>query len=288
MAALVALLLWGGTAIANKVAVSYMDGLIAGVLRSMAAGIVALVACYSLRLPFPEETKDRATLTISGLTSFALWPILLSVGISRTTAGHAALIMAMIPIFTVLISSIDRKKIPTTGWWFGAGLAFTATVILLTNRGLSFEIVADGSSLGGDLIILAGSILCAVGYVAGGKLSPKIGTSATTFWGLSMALLVLIPVFLMNFSDTNWHSVPVTAWMAIAWMTFLSSLAGYALWFYALGQGGISRIGSLQLIMPVITLAAAVFILNESLTTLLVVTCAAIILGTYLAQRKAS
>ena len=43
LAASVALILWGGTAIANKVAVGYMSGLTAGVLRSMLAGLLALL-----------------------------------------------------------------------------------------------------------------------------------------------------------------------------------------------------------------------------------------------------
>ena len=36
-----AILLWSGTAIANKIAVAYMDPMTAGVLRSMLAGIVS-------------------------------------------------------------------------------------------------------------------------------------------------------------------------------------------------------------------------------------------------------
>jgi drug/metabolite transporter (DMT)-like permease len=70
-------------------------------------------------------------------------------------------------------------------------------------------------------------------------------------------------------------------------MTLLSSFAGYGLWFFALSRGGIRRIGSLQLAMPMITLALAVLILDEELTWLLMVCCAVIIAGTYLAQRYA-
>ncbi len=285
--ALAALILWSGTAIANKIAVAHLDGLTAGVLRSMAAGIFALVIGLVLKLPFPDTGRDRLLLAIAGITSFALWPIMLSIGIVRTTAGHAALIMAMIPVFTVLILALLQRRFPATGWWIGAGIALTATAILMTSRGVSLEVLEDGSSFGGDLIILLGSVFCAAGYVTGGKLSPKTGTAATTFWGLSMALLVLVPVFLVIFDHTHWSEVPVSAWMAIAWMIFLSSLAGYALWFYALGKGGIGRIGSLQLLMPVITLFAAAMILDEKLSLLLAATCVAIILGTMLAQRHA-
>ena len=287
-AAVTALLLWSGTAIANKIAVGYMDGLTAGVLRSLLAGVFAMIIALAMQLPFPASTRDRLLLAASGVSSFAAWPILLSVGIVRTTAGHAALIMAMVPVFTVFIATVIQRRLPGAGWWLGAVIALTATTMLILSRGILLKMFDDGSSITGDLIILAGGLICAMGYVAGGKLSPRIGTVATTFWGLSIALVILVPVFGVIAGHTAWTAVPQQAWLAIAWMTLLSSLGGYALWFYALGRGGISRIGSLQLMMPVLTLAAAALMLGETLTLFLAATCSAIIFGTYLAHRYAT
>ena len=282
--AILALLLWSGTAIANKIAVDYMDGLTAGVLRSMLAGACALVIAISMKLPFPKSNSDRSLLFVSGVSSFAIWPMLLSMGISLTTAGHAALIMAMIPICTVLIMSILRAKFPPSGWWIGALIALSATTTLLSYRGFTLTAFADGSSITGDLLVLFGGVICAVGYVAGGKLAPKIGTFATTFWGLALALIVLVPVFILIAQRTHWQAVPLRGWLGIAWLTLLSSLAGYVLWFFALGRGGIGRISSMQLIMPVVTLLAAVVVLDEKLSIFLGLICLMIVLGTFLAQ----
>jgi O-acetylserine/cysteine efflux transporter len=283
LAAGITLAFWSGTAIANKIAVGYMDGLTAGVLRSMIAGVLALIIAKFMSLPFPSGRKERLMLLLSGITSFAFWPMLLSLGIARTTAGHAALIMAMIPVYTVLIMAILNRKMPSPGWWAGAVIALLATAFLIYGSGFSSE----GSSVTGDLIVLAGCLSCAVGYVAGGKLSPKIGTAATTFWGLSLALIVLVPVFSLIVERTNWPDVLLNGWLAIGWMVFLSSLAGYALWFYALGKAGISRISSLQLMMPVVTLLAAAIILGEALTLFLSACCVAVVIGTFLAQKSA-
>ena len=285
-AATTALVFWSGTAIANKIAVGYMDGLTAGILRSMLAGVLALVIASILKFPFPRTLKERALLIVSGVASFAVWPVLLSVGIEQTTAGHAALIMALIPVFTVLIAALVEYRFPRAGWWLGAITALFATAILIINQNSAFQF-NDGSSIKGDLIVLAGGIICAAGYVAGGKLSAKIGTAATTFWGLSIALVILVPVFLTISDNTEWLSVTRDAWLAVSWMAFFSSLAGYALWFYALGRGGIGRIGSLQLAMPVITLILATIMLSESLTIFLTAICASIVMGTVVAQKYA-
>jgi drug/metabolite transporter (DMT)-like permease len=137
-AAVLALALWSGTVIATKVAVVYMSGLTAGVLRSMLAGVVAMVIALLFRLPRPSAGTDRFLLIASGLASFAVWPALMSVGIERTTASHAAIIMAMIPVFTVLITHMVEWRLPQPGWWLGAAAAFVATVILVMDQGSNY------------------------------------------------------------------------------------------------------------------------------------------------------
>jgi drug/metabolite transporter (DMT)-like permease len=127
-----------------------------------------------------------------------------------------------------------------------------------------------------------------VGYVAGGRLSRQIGSLATTFWGLASALLILVPAFAATAGETSWSTVPLTAWLAIAWMALLSSLTGYGLWFFALDRGGIARIGSLQLVLPVATIVAAVMILGEALSVGILVATIAIVVGTWWAHRHAS
>jgi drug/metabolite transporter (DMT)-like permease len=285
-AALVALILWSGTAIANKIAVVYIDPLSVGVLRSALAGFVATLIAVIVKLPFPRSMADRLLLLVCGISSFAIWPIFLSIGIGQTTASHAALIMAMIPVFVVVIAGLVNRAMPAPSWWLGAVVALTGTVLLIADQSGALDLHQAGASLAGDSIILAGCIICAIGYVAGGRLSPKIGTLATTFWGLTSALIVLLPLLASSATEIAWQDVPVAGWLAVAWLTFLSSITGYALWFYALGHGGISKIGSLQLLMPVITLYAASVVLGESLSAALVMISIVIVGGTFVAHNQ--
>lgn len=288
MAGFIAMLLWSTTAIANKIAIAYMDGLSAGILRSLLAGILAVIIGCVFKYPFPSTTSDRALLLVSGVSSFAIWPALVSVGIEHTSVGHGALIMALIPIFTVLFSSLVDRKTPNTGWWVGAAIALLATALLIFTRLGADQSFNSEASTKGDLIILVGGMLCAIGYVAGGKLAPRIGAEATTFWGLSIALLILIPVFYKISGNTDWANMANKGWYAIIWMSLLSSIAGYALWFFALGRGGVRRIGSTLLAMPVITLCFAHLVLNEPITVFMLVICAGIVVGTYQTQKYAT
>lgn len=287
-AAVVALVFWGGTAIANRYAVEFADPVAVATLRSMLAGVIALIVSFLLKFKFPAGATDRIILIVSGLCSFAIWPLALSLGLARTTASHAALIMAILPVLTVLMASAISRILPRAAWWFGGALAFIATVVLIFYRGETPGSDDPGPALIGDLIILGGTVLCAVGYVAGARLTPKIGSFATTFWGLAIALPVTAPVFLIYQQATNWSTLPTSAWWAIAWLTLLSSLLGYVLWFFALGRDGIEKVGSLQLMMPVVTLVGAVVVLGEILTLPLIGLSALILLGTIIAHRASA
>ncbi|MFL2547002.1 MAG: hypothetical protein ACJ0SL_06530 [Candidatus Rariloculaceae bacterium] len=79
----------------------------------------------------------------------------------------------------------------------------------------------------GDLIILAGALAGALGYVTGGKVTPIIGTCATTFWGLAISAGVMLPFAIASSSRTDWSQVTGISWLSLAYLAFLGSFAAY-------------------------------------------------------------
>ncbi len=282
-----ALLLWSGTSTFTKLGTYEIDALTVGLLRSALAAILALAIARLARLPFPKDLKSRLLLAYAGITSFCLWPGILSLGIGYTSVSHSLFIIALIPVFTVLIANTVERKVPGPGWWLGVLVALAGTVYLISLKTPDGSDARNAASVTGDLIIFAGAAICASGYVAGAKLTPTLGTWSTTFWGLGIALIPLVPLLIFLAPQTDWSAVGVVGWSSIAYMTFGSSLAGYALWFWALGQGGITRIGSWQFGMPVAGLAIAALVLGEILTWQLALAGGVILVGTFIAQRKA-
>ncbi len=279
------LLLWSGTPVANKVAVGYMSGLTVGLTRSLIAGAIAVLVAVGLRLPFPRSWRERLVLAVSGTASFAVWPVMLSIGMERTTAGHAALILATIPIMAVLFACLLNRRWPTPGWWSGAVIALGGAALIVAARDGGFG--ARGASSAGDITVFFGGLVCAFGYVLGGRLAPRLGAAPTTFWGLALALIINVPVMIGAAPAVDWAALPAQGWLAMAWLALFSSVLAYVFWFYALGHGGIGRMASLLLVMPAITLAAAAALLGESVSPWLVGSCVAVVLGTYLAHRHA-
>lgn len=287
VAATVALVFWAGTAVANRVAVQSMDALTAGALRSAVAGGVALAIALLWRLKRPGTARGWALLVAAGWCNFALWPMLMSVGIGLSNASHAALIMALLPVFTGLIAAALVRRWPRLGWWAGAALALAGAAALIFMSRPAGDFTLAGNQLAGDLVILGGAVICAGGYVLGARASPGIGAWPATCWQLAAALLLLLPALAFRWPATDWGAVSAASWAGIAWMALCSSLVGYGLWFVAIERGGIDRIATWQFAQPVLTVGAAALLLAEPVTWPLVAAGIATLAGTFLAQRHA-
>jgi len=283
VAAAIAILVWGGTPIATRIAVESIDPAMVGMLRTLLAALLAPVLLLALRMPAPPANGTRHLLALSGVCAFVLFPVMFSVGIEFTTASHAALILAMQPIFTAFAAHIAERTRPSTRWIAGAVLAAAGAFALV-----HFRIgIAEGAAESwiGDLLILVAGACASVGYVFGGRAARRIPAVAVTLWGLAVGGVALLPVFMWRAGGIDWGAGTLPSWSAVAYLAFAVSSFGYLLWYWALARGGIARIGTLQFMQPVASLVLAVLILGEAMTLPLAACAALVLAGTILAHR---
>lgn len=281
-AASFAVVVWGLTPAATKLAVGEIDALTVGILRTVLAMAPGLPLVLALRLPLPKAADDWRLLVISAAGGFVAFPLLFAIGVDLTTTADAALIMAALPIFTGLFGAAVERRWPGWRWWLGAALALAGEAVLV---GARFRFAGPGASLEGDLLTLASCIAAAAGYVAGSQLSLRIGTWGTTFWGLSLGGVVLLPVLALRFDATSWPTVTAIGWGATAYLALFVTILAYVAWYWALARGGTARVGSVQFAQPVVALVAAVTAMGEVFTPPLALATVAILAGIAIAQR---
>ncbi len=283
LAAGVAVLIWGGTPIATRIAVDTIDPAMVGMLRTLLAALAAPLLLLALRLPVPARDGTRPLLAFSGLCAFVLFPVLFSIGIGYTTASHAGLILAMQPIFTALAAHLVEKTLPSRRWAAGAALAAAGTFALVHFRIGIAESTAD--SWIGDLLILVAGFLASIGYVGGGRAARRFPALGVTLWGLMIGGVALIPLFAWRAGSIDWSAGTLLSWTGVVYLAFAVSSLGYLLWYWALARGGIARIGTLQFLQPVASLVLAVIILGEAMTLPLAACAAVVLAGTIFAHR---
>ena len=279
-----AVVLWGATPMATKVAVAGLDPLAVGLLRTLLAGIVALPLIVFGRLKPPASREGRAYLAVSALGGFVIFPLLFSLGIARTSAGHGALLLGILPVLTGLIAALLERRLPGGRWWLGCTIALAGTAVLV---GARFDLSLEDGSGFGDLLVLASAVAASAGYVTGARAARETGTWAITLWGLVLGSVVLLPVLPFAFAPDHLAAAGAPAWGSVLYMALVSSILAYAAWYWALGQGGIGRIGLAQFAQPLIGVILAVAWLGEALTWPMVLAAAAILAGVALARGRA-
>ncbi len=281
-AAGVAVLIWGATPAATKLAVGEFDPVTAGILRTVLAGAVVLPLAAARRMPLPASNRHWGLLALSAVGGFLAFTLLFSLGVKQTSAGHAALINAGIPIFTGLFGAIAERRVPGRRWMLGMAIAFAGVGLLIGFRGGAGS---GEATVVGDLLCLASSAAAGLGYVAGSRLSLRIGTVSTTFWGIGIAALVQVPLLAFLWGATDWPAVTVVGWSAVLYLALGSSILGYIGWYWALAAGGVVRIAPVQFAQLVVGLILAVTVFNETLTPPLVLGSIAVLGGIALARR---
>jgi len=280
-AALLAVVLWGGSPIATKVAVADLDPFAVGALRTLIGALLAVVILTFGRLAIPRSVSGRWLLAVSSLSGFVVFPLLFSFALHLTSGSHGGLALAILPITTALIAAVFERRLPRRRWWLGAAVALAGTFMLVDRR---FGLSGPGASLEGDLLVLLSCLAASAGYVAGGRAAREVGALPVTFWGLALGGLMLLPFSPFLISAEALTNLGTGAWGALLYLGLMISIVGYLAWYWALAHGDMTRVALIQFFQPGFSLLFAAMVLGEVVTWPLALAGGVIVAGVALAQ----
>lgn len=293
LAALAAVILWGASPVAAKVAVGELSALTVALMRTFLGGALAVPVALALRIPLPPTRRLKIILLLSGFCGFIAFPIPFTIGLKLTSANHASMILAALPITTGAIAMLWDRRAPTRIWIIGSLIALIGEIVLIGARqspGNPNQGGVNQASLAGDALVLISNCAASLGYVAGGRLQQAgYPSTGTTFWGAATMALVLAPVVIVLwlFGDLapELAAASTRSWVAIFYLALVSTIIGYVLWYWALGKGGIARVGLIQFLQPVSGVILAGLLLGEQITLSFAIASAVVLFGVWLAIR---
>ncbi|MBO6783205.1 MAG: DMT family transporter [Alphaproteobacteria bacterium] len=281
--ALLAVLIYGATPVVTKIATMTADGVTVGALRAVVAAPLAGLVILAGGHRIPLDARSLSLVVVSGVGGLVLFPVFFSWGVQLTTAGHAAAGTAFGAVMAgVLAAAIDRR-LPGWRWWIGIATG-TAGALLLIWEAVGIEVT--GVSWQGDALVFLGMFMGVVGYVAGARLTREIGSVTVTMWSVLVAAALLLPLVVFHSGMETLRGIDAHGWMAILSLGWGTTILAYLFWNRALADGGVARIGALQLLQPVIGIGLAPVLLGEPLTGILVIATGIILAGVVLVQRE--
>jgi drug/metabolite transporter (DMT)-like permease len=283
LAALLAVVLWGASPVAAKIAVGDLSPITVAMLRTVLGGLAALLLALAARIPLPRSTRQKQLLVLSAACGFVGFPILFTMGIRLTSANHASMILAALPVFTGAIALTWDRRLPRMLWWVGCAVALTGEFLLISD---STRLPMGDASIAGDTLVLASNFLASLGYVAGARLQQQgYPATGTTFWGVALFALILIPISPLITSPAELVDASFRAWMAIAYLAVGVTIVGYVCWYWALGNGGIERVGLFQFLQPISGVILAWLLLGELIDGIFLAASALILCGVWIALK---
>ncbi len=274
--------IWGVNFVVIKTALPDIPPLAFNALRFPLAslGMLALLASTG-RLQWPDR-EDVARLVGLGLIANVGYQVLFIVGLDRTTAGNASVLLATIPAWTTILSTwVGHERLPLRVW-IGVGAALAAIPLVVSGEvGLAF----GGATWVGDLLIIAAAMTWALYTVGARGMISKYGSTRVTAWTLWIGTLGILPIGAPDLGRLDLTALSLGAWFAVAYAGLLAIALAYILWNQGVKALGNARTAIYQNAVPVLALVAAWIWLGETPRTAQVVGAAVIVVSVTWAKR---
>jgi len=281
---LVGTFFWASNIIAGKFALRGMSAPALAQVRVTGAGVIFAIAflLWPNRPPLRLAGRDWGYLVITGFVGITLNQIFFIGGIGRTSAAHAALIIALGPVMVLILSCAMRLEVLTILKSIGAAIAFTGVVVLTTSKTQPGAAV----TLRGDIYMLLGTAVFAYYTI----LLKKVATQYDSL-SLNTVLFIFGAAFMLPFSArallaVRWTALPADAWWGIAFLVICGSVLAYLIYAFALTELTATRVAAFNYLQPVIAAALGAWLLGEALTARVLAGGGLILAGVYLTERE--
>ncbi len=261
----------------------------------VAAGRVSGAALILLPLVFmrgqAHEWKGRIKpLIITALLSSVLPFLGLSQASRSLPAGLLSILNATTPIWGALVGWLWVREPLPPARLLGLAVGFLGVIWLISQS-------ADVNVGGGGLAValaLGSTLMYAVAMHYNKQRLLGMTALSTSAGTLGMAALMLAgPAWLTgpNPSDgaasTSWQAVPTTAWLSLLALALLCTGLAYLLFYRLIDRIGPSRAMTVTFLIPAFGMLWSALFLHEAVTVPMLLSTAAIVVGTWLANRAA-
>ena len=258
----------------TRVAVADLDPAFVGLGRALVAAVLAGTLLLVTRQPLPER-RHLPRLVIVGSGVIVGFPLFTSLALKELPAADAAVIVGILPAATAVMAVLRAGERPSRAFWGACTLGLVAVLSFAVSQGAG--LVPDR----GHLLVLLAVVLCSLGYAEGGALAQEIGGWRVISWSLVIFAPFLTPFVawsVLGSGGAGLAEAGALAWVCFAYVSVVSMLLGFFAWYRGLAEGGVARVGQVQLSQPVLTLVWSALLLGERIG-LLTALCALLVLG---------
>jgi drug/metabolite transporter (DMT)-like permease len=269
--------IWGLSFLSTKVALAAMPPMTIAAARFVVAVVLILPIALLARTDLRLALRDLPVMAASGLLGVTLYFLCENNGIALITASESSLVIATIPVLTLLVDRMIFKTYLKARSYVGAILSFAGVALIVAPS------LGRASSPIAGFAYMGGAAACWVAYALLTKpLSGRYGGLNITFWQSLFGLAGCLP-FAFAESPKWGASLSLSVALNVLYLGVLCSAAGYLLYIAAINKLGAGTTSVFLNLVPVVSVAAAYLLLGERLGGLTLAGGAVAVGGVYLA-----
>lgn len=257
-----AAVLWGGSIVAQKLALGSFSAVEASVLRDIGGLAILLVTWWWQEGRLATLTSaDLRTLFLLGLGVLGNH-LLILYGLRYVSGAVAGVIIGASPVVTALLSSVLIQDVPLRAVWMG-GVLSCAGVALVSVAG--FQAAGEQPLLGGALVFL-GVASWALYSIGSRAIMARVSPLTVNWTTLLVATLLQIPLLWTDrkMLDAGAASVTPADWLALGYLVVFATAVAQQAWLYGVQGIGPSRASVLGNLTPVAAVGLSALILHEA------------------------
>lgn len=233
----------------GKYAVAFMSPVSIGGWRFLLAGAVLAPLLYWREgIDWAGLRRNALPLVVMALVGIGGFNIALFYGLRVTSPVNGALIIALSPALTVMLSALLQREAVSGRQWLGLGLALAGVAVVVSHGSLAALLALDVTT--GDLLVFLASVAWAIystiprRFIQG--LAPlQITTATIVLGGLFMSL------FAQEAANDFFTLPPLGVIGALLVMSLLGSVLAYIWWNDALRQIGAGKAAVFMNLVPI-------------------------------------
>ncbi len=263
LSALLVILIWGSNFVAMKIGLRDLTPFQMGAGRYVFA---VLPLIFFVRAPQLPAKWLLLYGLCQGVGQFGLLFLSLKVGMSAALASVLLQTQVFFSAFfsVVLLRERLNRALQCALLLAALGLACFGMNYLSPGQ-------AGGTTLGGFLLCLAGAAMWSASNIVvrrAQQATPQFDVVSFMVWCSLVPILPFVALSLA-FDDpaTRWHwmSAPFGTWASLAYLGWMATILGYALWTRLLKRHPLNRVAPFSLGVPVVGISAGMLMLGDSI-----------------------
>jgi len=285
-AVIVAATLWGGSIVAQKLALSGFSAVEASVLRD-SGGLAILLTTWW----WQEGALARLTprdLRILGLLGLGVLGnhLLILIGLKYVSGAVAGVIIGSLPVVTALSSALFIQDVPLRSVWVGSLLSFLGVAVVSV---AGFKAAGEQPLLGGFLVFL-GVVSWAFYTIGSRTIMDRLSALTVNWTTLLVATVLQVPLLWTDqkMLQAGISSASPSDWLALGYLVLFATAVAQQAWLFGVKGIGPSRASVLGNLTPVAAIVLSALILKESVGVIEILGIMLILAGVWVVHVQTS